>query len=94
MDKENKKLKLAIISGAAHAINFKEENPRATEQEIIQYITKESENILQKIKQKNYFIEETKVKVLLLSVLHKDEQDKFLRSLTKERIKKILEENS
>ena len=41
-----------------------------------------------------YFIEETKVKVLLLSVLHKDEQDKFLRSLTKERIKKILEENS
>mgnify|MGYP001594463774 FL=1 len=41
-----------------------------------------------------YVIEESQIKVLLLSVLHKDEQDKFLRSLTKDRIKKIIEENS
>ncbi len=41
-----------------------------------------------------YVVEEEEVKVLLLSVLHKDEQDKFLRSLTKEKIKRIIEENS
>ncbi len=49
MDEEDKKLKMAVISGAAHAINFKEKNPNATEQEIIQYITKETEKILEKI---------------------------------------------
>lgn len=41
-----------------------------------------------------YVIEETKIKVLLLSVLHKDEQNDFLRRLTKEKIIKIIEENS
>lgn len=41
-----------------------------------------------------YIIQEKEVRVLLLSVLHKDEQEKFLRSLTKEIIKKIIEENS
>ena len=41
-----------------------------------------------------YFVEEAEIKVLLLSVLHKDEQDKFLRSLTKEKIRRIIEENS
>ena len=41
-----------------------------------------------------YIIEEEEVKVLLLSVLHKDEQDKFLRSLTKEKIREIIDENS
>ncbi len=49
MDEENKKLKMALISGAAHAINFKEKNPHASEQEIIQHITREAENILKKI---------------------------------------------
>lgn len=41
-----------------------------------------------------YIIQEKEVRVLLLSVLHKDEQEKFLRSLTKEIIKKIIEKNS
>lgn len=41
-----------------------------------------------------YIIQDKEVKVLLLSILHKDEQERFLRSLTKEVIKKIIEENS
>lgn len=40
-----------------------------------------------------YVIEESEVKVLLLSVLHKDEQDQYLRQLTRDKIKKILGEN-
>jgi len=41
-----------------------------------------------------YIVEEERVKVLLLSILHKDEQDKFLRQLTKENIRKLINENS
>jgi len=49
MDEENKKLKMAIISGASHALKYKEKNPRASEQEILQYLTDESDEILEKI---------------------------------------------
>jgi len=41
-----------------------------------------------------YVIEDYKVRVLLLSVEHKDETDKYLRNLTTQRIKQLLEENS
>jgi len=40
-----------------------------------------------------YIIQESEVKVLVLSVEHKDRQDKYLRSLTLEKIKHLLEEN-
>ena len=49
MDDEEKRMKMAIISGAAHALRFKENNPRLTEQEIIQYVASEVNNILEKI---------------------------------------------
>ena len=40
-----------------------------------------------------YIIQESEVKVLVLSVEHKDRQDNYLRSLTLEKIKHLLEEN-
>src|SRR3990167_2059922 len=40
-----------------------------------------------------YVIQESEVKVLVLSVEHKDEQEKYLRNLTLEKIKRFLEEN-
>jgi len=46
---EDKRLKMAIISGAAHALTFKEENPKASEEEVIRHVTKEVRNILEKI---------------------------------------------
>lgn len=49
MDDEEKRLKMAIISGAAHALEYKEKTPRASEEEIIQYVTSEVQNILEKI---------------------------------------------
>lgn len=49
MKNDEKRLKMAIISGAAHALRFKEKNPRATEQEILQYVTAEADEILEKI---------------------------------------------
>lgn len=50
MGKQNsKKLKMAVISGAAKAIRYKERNPRATEPEVIQHITKNVSEILEKI---------------------------------------------
>ena len=49
MEEENQRLKIAAISGAAHALRFKEKNPNATEQEVIQYVTDLSEEILKNI---------------------------------------------
>jgi len=44
-----KRLKIAIISGASHALAFKLENPRASDEEIIQQVSRESDDILDKI---------------------------------------------
>ena len=49
MNKEDKRLKMAIISGAAHALKYKDKNPRATEQEVLQQVTSEVQKILEKI---------------------------------------------
>ncbi len=49
MNEENKKLKIALISGASHALRYKEKNPGATEQEILQHLADESDEILEKI---------------------------------------------
>ena len=46
---EEKRLKMAIISGASHAIRYKEENPRAMESEVIQHVTNNVDSILDKI---------------------------------------------
>jgi len=49
MNEEEKRLKMALISGAAHALRFKTDNPRASEQEILQYVTLQANEILEKI---------------------------------------------
>jgi hypothetical protein len=48
MDNE-KRLKMAVISGASHALNFRNEHPRANDDEVIQHITREIDGILKKI---------------------------------------------
>ena len=40
-----------------------------------------------------YIVQESKVKILVLAVEHKDEQDKYLRSLSLDKIKRLLDEN-
>ena len=49
MDENNKKIRMAIIAGAARAIRFKMKNFRATENEVIQHITDSMDEILEKI---------------------------------------------
>jgi len=49
MESEEKRLRMAIISGAAEAIRLKERKPRATEDEILQHITENVERILERI---------------------------------------------
>ncbi len=49
MGEEEKRLKMAIISGAAHALKFKAKNPRATEEEVMQHVTLKANEILKKI---------------------------------------------
>ncbi|MEI6731879.1 MAG: hypothetical protein WCK90_04320 [archaeon] len=46
---ESKRLKMAVISGASHAIKYKEQNPHATADEILRHVTREIQSILDKI---------------------------------------------
>jgi hypothetical protein len=46
---EKKMLKMALISGAAHALEFKNKNPRASDEEIIQHVSNESDQMVDKL---------------------------------------------
>lgn len=50
MDEVNQ-LKLAVISGASHALRYKKSNPRASDEEVLRQVTREMQNILSKIGQ-------------------------------------------
>ncbi len=49
MEGEEKRLKMAIIAGAAHAVRYMGRHPRAEEQEVIRHIAENVQDILQKI---------------------------------------------
>ncbi len=49
MADEKKKLKMAVISGASHALKFRNEKPHATDAEIIAQVSKVTTEILDKI---------------------------------------------
>ena len=46
---DRKELKMALIIGASHAVQYKEKNPRATESEVLQHISKEANSIVEKM---------------------------------------------
>lgn len=46
---ESKRLKMAVISGASHAIKYKEQNPHATSDEVLRHVAREMQAILDKI---------------------------------------------
>jgi len=46
---EKKRMKMAIIAGASHAMKFKMQNPGATDEQVLQHISKEAGNILKNI---------------------------------------------
>lgn len=45
----NNKIKMAVISGASKALEFLKIKPDATDEEIMQYVTDNSEKIAEKI---------------------------------------------
>lgn len=45
----DKMTKMAIISGASHALAYKSRNPRVTDEEVIQHINREIGKIVNKI---------------------------------------------
>ncbi len=47
MEKGDYDLERAVISGASHALKYKEKHPRATEQEVLKYITDRIEEIIE-----------------------------------------------
>ncbi len=50
MNEENI-LKIAIISGASHALNHRSRNPRLSDDEVLKHIAEEADEIAKKIGQ-------------------------------------------
>lgn len=48
---ETNQLKLAVISGASHALQYKKSNPRASDEEALRHVTRNMREILSKIGQ-------------------------------------------
>ena len=48
MDKKEK-LKMAVISGASHALKYKRSNYRASDDEVLQHINREADSIIDKL---------------------------------------------
>ena len=53
MGVEKSKLKIAIIAGASSAMSYKEKNPSASESEVINHVTKNIKEILEKIEKED-----------------------------------------
>ena len=49
MDSEKKRIKMALIVGAAHALKYKHMNPSVSDEEIIQHVSRESSEIVSKV---------------------------------------------
>ena len=48
---KKEKIKMAVISGAASAIRYKEEHPHASESEIMGYVTKKMPKIIKDLEE-------------------------------------------
>ncbi|MDO8460520.1 MAG: hypothetical protein Q7S74_05395 [Nanoarchaeota archaeon] len=53
MVNDQQKIKMALISGASHALKYKQENPRATDTEVVGHIAREAKIILGKLDQED-----------------------------------------
>lgn len=48
---ESNRVKIAVISGASHALAYKSAHPQASDEEVLRQVTREMETILGKIGQ-------------------------------------------
>jgi hypothetical protein len=48
-EEKTKTARMAVIAGAASALRYKEKNPRATEQEVLQHVTNNADDIIDRI---------------------------------------------
>ena len=48
-ERDEKKIKMAVIAGASEALNYQMKNPRATESEILQHVSKRIRELVRNI---------------------------------------------
>lgn len=48
---EKDKVKMAVVAGAAAAMEYKEQNPRASESEVMGYVTKKMVKIIRDLEE-------------------------------------------
>ncbi len=46
---EEEKVKIAVISGASHALSYKRKHPNSSDEEAIRHVSREMEKILTKV---------------------------------------------
>ncbi len=51
MVKERDNIKMAVISGASHALKFRDRYPRSTNEEAIRHVSEKMDEILSKIEE-------------------------------------------
>ena len=49
MEDKEKKIKMAVIAGASEALNYQARNPRATESEVLQHVSKKTRELVRNI---------------------------------------------
>jgi len=53
MANERENIKMAVISGASHALKFRDRYPKSTNEEAIRHVTEKMGDILRKIEEEN-----------------------------------------
>ena len=46
---DEKKIRMAVIAGASHALKYKQSRKRATDEDAIQFVTREMERIIESL---------------------------------------------
>lgn len=54
MAKDDKKMKIAVIAGAAEALDYKSRHPRESDDRAVQHVTKKVREIIKKIESEEY----------------------------------------
>jgi hypothetical protein len=54
MAKDDKKMKIAVIAGAAEALDYKNKHPRESDDRAVQHVTKKVREIIRKIESEEY----------------------------------------
>jgi DNA-directed RNA polymerase subunit L len=91
---EEEMIKLAIISGASHALDYRDRKPNSSEEEVVQFVSDETNTILQKIEETILRKEKARLAIVTGASRAINFKEKSPRATTKEIIRQVSEESA